>query len=220
MPLRRTLHYLTLALLMVSGCTEPDRPTISLYRAVHAGDINQLERHLYWGADVNAPDPDGNTPLHVASERGRLIVVRMLLDGGAKVDALDSNGKTPLYVALMNGRTQLAGLLMERGAKLDADDMLHAVARNGVADRDVFRFLVANGGDVNSRDKNGDTPLHLAVRQGERVVARQLIDQGADVNAVNRAGEAPLDVAVRRNDRDIMQLLQRNGAVAAGRPVT
>jgi ankyrin repeat protein len=184
------------------------------------GDINQLERHLYWGSDINAPDPDGNTPLHVASARGRLIVARMLLDGGAKIDALDRNDKTPLYVALMNGRIQLAKLLVQRGAKLDADAMLHEVARNGVADRDVIRFLVANGGNVNSRDENGDTPLHLAVRQGERVVAKHLIDQRADVNAVNRAGEAPLDLAIRRNDKDIIQLLERNGAVAAGQPVT
>lgn len=218
--MRRTLHSLFLALLMITGCSEPDRPTISLYRAVHAGDINQLERHLYWGADVNAPDPDGDTPLHVASARGRLIVARMLLDGGAKINAPNRDGKTPLYVALMKGRTQLADLLVKRGAKLDPNDMLHEVARNGVADRDVIRFLVANGGDINSPDEHGDTPLHLAVRQGERVVAKHLINQGADVNAVNQAGEAPLDLAVSRNDKDIIQLLERNGAVAAGQPVT
>jgi ankyrin repeat protein len=207
-----------LALLTISGCTEPDRPTISLYRAVHVGDINQLERHLHWGADVNAPDPDGNMPLHVASARGRLIVARMLLDGGAKVDARNRDGQTPLYVALMNGRTQLAQMLVQRGAQFDPDGLLREVARNGVADRDVIRYLVANGGDINSSDKNGDTPLHLAVRQGERVVAKHLIDQGADVNALNQAGEAPLDIAIRRDDSDITQLLQRNGAVATASP--
>jgi ankyrin repeat protein len=207
-----------LALLTISGCTEPDRPTISLYRAVHVGDINQLERHLHWGADVNAPDPDGNMPLHVASARGRLIVARMLLDGGAEVDARNRDGQTPLYVALMNGRTQLAQMLVQRGAQFDPDGLLREVARNGVADRDVIRYLVANGGDINSSDKNGDTPLHLAVRQGERVVAKHLIDQGADVNALNQAGEAPLDIAIRRDDSDITQLLQRNGAVATASP--
>ena len=212
--MRRTLCYLILALLTIAGCAEPDRPTISLYRAVHAGDINQLERHLYWGANVNAPDPDGNMPLHVASVRGRTIVVGMLLDGGAELEARNRDGQTPLYVALMNGRTQLAELMVARGAKIDPDGLLHEVARNGVSDRDVIRFLVASGGDINNRDENGDTPLHLAVRQGERVVAKHLIDQGADVNSVNQAGDAPLDLAIRRDDSDIMQILQRNGAVA------
>jgi len=216
--LRFTLLCLVLALLTISGCGEPDRPTVSLYRAVHAGDIDQLERHLYWGAEVNVPDPQGNMPLHVASERGRMIIARMLLDNGAQVDALNRRGQTSLYVALMNGRTQLADLLVQRGASLDPNWMLREVARNGVADRDVIRYLVAKDGDIDDRDENGDSPLHLAVKGGERVVARYLIRQGADVNLVNGSGEAPLDLAIRRGDRDIAELLQRNGAVAVGSP--
>jgi ankyrin repeat protein len=215
LPLLKTLFGLVLALLAISGCAEPDRPTVSLYRAVHAGDIDQLERHLYWGSDINVPGADGDMPLHVASRRGRLVIARLLLDSGAEVDALNRDGRTPLYVALMKGRTQLADLLVERGAQLKPDWLLLEVARNGVADRDVIRFLVDKGGDIDNRDPNGETALHIAVRGGERAVAQYLIRQGADVNALSGSGETPLDLAIQQGETYIARLLERNGAVAS-----
>ena len=49
------------------------------------------------GADVNAKDNDGETPLHWASENGHEAIVSLLLEKGADVNAKDNDGETPLH---------------------------------------------------------------------------------------------------------------------------
>ena len=49
------------------------------------------------GADVNAKNNDGWTPLHWASENGHEAIVSLLLEKGADVNAKDNDGETPLH---------------------------------------------------------------------------------------------------------------------------
>ncbi|KAG6036945.1 hypothetical protein E4U41_005399 [Claviceps citrina] len=73
----------------------------------------------------------------------------------------------------------------------------------------VIEYIMSGGGndvDINARDKDGNTPLHIAAAQGRTPVVKLLLDQ-ADVNdaVVNHQGKLPLDLA--RNP-EIFQLLQ------------
>jgi ankyrin repeat protein len=208
----RILFLVALALFS-AGCAEPDPPSISLYRAVHVGDLDQVDRHIHWGADLNEANPDGEMPLHVAARSGRVAITRLLIRQGADLDVANRDGRTPIYVALMAGRTQAAKLLYESGAALDADNLLHEVARNRIADRDVIAFLTRHGGNINNVDASGSTALHTAVDRGFRVVSKVLISRGADVNALDRNGHSPLKLAMENNNPDLIVLLQRNGAV-------
>jgi len=58
----------------------------------------------------------------------------------------------------------------------------------------------------------GDTPLHLAAKQGHAPVARLLISHGADVNAKNRVADRPLHLATEGGHQHIAQLLIDRGA--------
>jgi len=58
----------------------------------------------------------------------------------------------------------------------------------------------------------GDTPLHLAVRRGEKDLVERLLDAGADVHARNKDGAAPLHVAIGKRDRQIVRMLLDAGA--------
>lgn len=42
--------------LLLAACSEPDKPTIALNLAVERGDINQIERHVQTGSDINRPN--------------------------------------------------------------------------------------------------------------------------------------------------------------------
>lgn len=100
---------------LLFACDSADKPTLSLYLAVQRGDIDQIQRHIVWGADVNQLDVDGRQPLHVAALQGELVVIRLLLKNGADIDGLDRNGHSPLYIAVMGGKTQVADFLIEKG---------------------------------------------------------------------------------------------------------
>ncbi|MGH8029415.1 MAG: ankyrin repeat domain-containing protein [Arenimonas sp.] len=65
---------------------------------------------------------------------------------------------------------------------------------------------------LDSRDADGDTPLHVLLWREDVDGARQLIAAGADVDAVGDLGETPLHVAVRRGLVDAVEMLLLRGA--------
>lgn len=209
----RLIAALLLLPLLLNGCSEPDRPSIPLYMALQRGDIDQLERHIYWGSDIQALTPDGLRPLHIAATKGNVVMAKQLLKHGADVNALDSEGVTALQHAILTGRTQVADVLLANGATLNADRLLLLAAAQGTSDRDVIRYLVKHGADINRRDSNGDTALLLAVRDGNLRLARHLIDQGADVNASDRDGRTVLSLALSMGQTELATLLRRYGAL-------
>lgn len=201
-----------LVALLLTGCGGQDEPTIGFYLAIHRGDLDQIERHIYWGTDINLADANGDPPLHVAVRQGRYVIAKLLVKHGAKIDARDLEGHTALHAALMSGRTQIAGFLVESGATFDPDALLDATVRNNVADRDVLDFLKREGADPNRQDPSGKTPLINAIEGGNRVMARMLIGIGADVNRPDKAGKRPLQYAQAGAVPEIVSLLTRNGA--------
>ena len=90
------------------------------------------------------------------------------------------------------------------------EDFFQAVNRD---DGDTVATLVKRGFDVNSRNADGQTGLHLALRdQSPRVTNALWADRGLDVNAVNGKGETPLMMAALRGDLEWSRRLIERGA--------
>ena len=197
---------------LLAACDSADKPTLSLYLAVQRGDIDQIQRHIGWGTDINQVDDDGRQPLHVAAEQGEQVVIRLLVENGADINGLERNSHSPLHIAVMAGKTQVADFLIKKGAAYDANRLLFAAVENHVTDRDVFRLLNSLGADVNHLDNEGHTPLIQAINTADRVLIKYLIGQGADPNKRDKTGTSPLYLATEKGDEDIIRLLQRHGA--------
>lgn len=67
------------------------------------------------GADVNATQHGGWTPLHAAALHGNLALVRLLLEAGAKADAKNESGQTPAGLAKTKNHKEVIALLAQRG---------------------------------------------------------------------------------------------------------
>jgi ankyrin repeat protein len=72
--------------------------------------------------------------------------------------------------------------------------------------------VINNGSDVNSRNRNHQTPLHCAAKRDHIDCMRQLIHRGADVNAVERDNWSVLHYAAFSSSLDCVKVLVENGA--------
>ena len=170
-------------------------PQTILSRAVDTGNVELLEIAIREGADVNAKNEYGSTPLHKSARHGRLEVARALIDKGADVNAKNDDGWTPLLLSASNEHLEVARFLIEAGADVNAKNEygftpLHKSARHGHLE--VARALIDKGADVNAKNDDGSTPLLLSAENGRLEVVRALIEAGADVNAKNEYGSTPL----------------------------
>jgi len=77
---------------------------------------------------------------------------------------------------------------------------------------DIIDLVLSAGANVNSRDKEQRTPLHVAVWGGGGRVAEILLEHGADVNATDRSGTTPLHMAAQKLNAEACKLLLQHGA--------
>lgn len=100
--------------------TEADKKLLKAAGRCEEGKLQEAKDALNDGADVDAANKYGWTPLCRAAEGGHKEMVGMLIAGGADVDAVGKGGWTPLYIAVMKGYNEIAEMLIERGAGVDA----------------------------------------------------------------------------------------------------
>ena len=145
-------------------------------------------------------------------KNGRTAIVRLLLRSGVEVDKSDREGRTALWHAIMGGHTLIADLLRKAGARVEATAWMLDAAHLGMRKRETVEYLVRHGADLEARDEKGDTPLLIAIRQGNHKLAKHLVKAGADVRAVDAQGRSALQIANSLGLGDIALLLKRNGA--------
>ena len=130
---------------------------------------------LEHGADINARNDNGSTPLHLAAEDGSLEVVRVLLEHGANVGVQDNEGRTPLYVAAA-----------------------------GYERVEVVRMLLEHGANVGAKDNRGRTPLHAAAAGNRGGVVRVLLEHGAVVAAEDNKGRTAFQLASAKETMELL----------------
>ena len=169
-----------------------------IHLAVLCSDLADTQAQLTAGAEINAPDEVGNTPLHLALGLGETEIAEWLIGQGANLQAKANDGRAVVHAAAAGGQVELLEKLFAEGLKLDAKNALgqgplHLACAAGQTE--TVEWLLGQGQTATAPDANGNTPLHTAVIHGRAGLAKPLIDAGADPKQLNTLGQAAFHLA-------------------------
>ena len=186
------------------------------HTALHAAVCsfnNKLAQFLVQhGADVEAKDVLGETPLFKASATSNELV-EFFLKCGSSANTKNKFGETPLMKAIDDSQASIVRTLLEHGASVNATDqhgicpLLHRLRSSDV---EICELLLQYGCDVNIPDENGETPLHQLTWGPD--IMKMFLDQGARVGVLDRESRTSLHAASYQGDPSSIELLIHHGA--------
>ena len=107
---------LVFAIFIVASATSQ---AAAIHDAAKSGDLDQIQRLVVEGVDVNKKTIGDETPLIVAALAGNGEIVNYLLQRGADINAQSASGLTALHAAAYAGETEIVSLLVARGATVN-----------------------------------------------------------------------------------------------------
>ena len=205
--------------------TPPSAAEMQAYEGLHAaaaaGDLARMARLILAGADVNATDAHGRTPLMVAAYGRDRDAVRALVRGGGDLNALDSQRYDVLTIAAVLDDPGMIELAVSLGADATLitspyeGTALIAAAHLGHVE--VVRALITAEAPLDHVNNLGWTALIEAIVLGDggprhAATLRALVTAGADVNLADGEGVSPLALARRRGYGEMVRILEAAGA--------
>jgi ankyrin repeat protein len=156
-------------------------------------DPEIIQTLLEGGADVSIHNIDGKTPLFIAIEADRNSYIPLLLEYRSDIFAVDNRGITPFEMAAQN-RDTLTSLITGETVLQDdnkGNTLLHLAIKKQL-EPDIIGLILDKDARINARNKEGDTALHLAIRENYQETGELLLRRGANIFDPNASGESPL----------------------------
>ena len=167
--------------------TKPENKA-KLAGLIAADSIGEVMQMIQADVPLDTRDNDGNTLLHTAARIGSSRLVRLLLSRQLSANTSNHFGDAPLHFAV-----QLNALANDPGAL-------------------SVKQLCERGAEVDSKNRNGSTPLLEAAASGNIEAIKTLLAYGANINHQNNRGLSALMLAVSNNHKAVVALLLEQGA--------
>ena len=172
----------------------------------------------------NAPDKDGQTPIHIATfcKYGFEPIVHILAPLVPNPNACDKKGGTPILYAARDGNIGIIRFLIPLADNPNEPQNqgvtpIQAAAANG--ELEIVKILASlTNNCLNVTDKYGWTALHTAAVNGEIEITKFLAPLMDNLNARNEDGKTPIDLAKRKGHNEVVKFLESFERPASERP--
>ncbi len=168
----------------------------ALVRAVSSCNLDLVDHFVSeYDSHFNC-NPEGGAPplfwgLGCSTEFGLALIER-----GADVNFPNEFGCTALHLACGRDDLDMARALLDHGADVNWECGAGTPLHLAVCNATLTQVLLASGATTNARDREGNSPLHLAIYcEHASTLVEDLLNERADANATNNDGEAPLHLA-------------------------
>ncbi len=171
------------------------------------------------GANVNAQDAEGKTPLMAMVPYSSYYVsddeVETILKLGADPNIQDKDGETSLYKAAYDKNMATFNLLLKYGAdpaigKYDGRTILFKAVDDNITE--IIKICINKKVDLDAADKNSWTPLMRAADWGRYDAVKMLLEAGADPNIKDSRNKTAFDIAMSNDRPTVARLLINHGA--------
>ena len=209
--------FLLLSILILLPFVVHANPTTdALIDACISGKYFRVKQRVEKGADVNAVDEFGKTPIMFAAENGHVEIVILLIKKGAYINEIDSEGNTALSLALSQSHTEIVKLLLEQDAefsnKLIKCDQSIIVWAAKKGHTDIVDLLIKKGTLAKMPLETSEAFIWAASKDHIDIVY-SLLQDGVYVDVVtNKAGTTALMAASGKGNVNIVKLLLKNNA--------
>lgn len=203
--------------------TPPSQSEIAAYRGLHAaaqrGDVDAIEQLIAEGADLNARDRAGRTPIHVAAFASQDEALRALARAGADLDAFEHQAYDIVTIAAVANDLELLDLALRLGASpanvTSPYDGTALIAAAHLGHHEVVKRLIGAGAPLDHVNNLTWTALIEAVVLGNGgadhiETVRALVEAGADTTIGDRQGITPLEHARARGYTEMIAILERS----------
>ncbi len=242
-PPDETRHLEVAKLLLERGANVAARGEIegqtALHDAARSGCARMTALLLDHGADIEAEDKSGKTPLMLATEECKIHVVRVLLERGADAIRRGTDGHAPMHSAALGGSKRILAMLIERGADVNAatdagttplliaqmrqyPDIVKLLERAGarvgyleavVRDDSALADELERGLPTDRHPSWGSPVLEWGIRQGRVDILKRVLGVGVSANGLtSNKNSTPLMLAAMHGSPDVVRALLEAGA--------
>lgn len=189
-----------------------------LFSAAHGGDVAAIRRLVAEGANVNAQDPRGRRPIHVAAFASEDDALRALAEAGADMNALEGQRYDVVTIAAVADDPELMSLAIELGNDpglvTSPYDGTALIAAAHLGHTEIVTRLIAAGAPLDHVNNLHWTAVMEAVILGDggpnhQAVLDALLAAGADRNLADREGTTPLQQAESRGYAEMAARLRK-----------
>ena len=153
----------------------------ALHQASSRGSADLVKLLLQTGVDPGIVDERGRPPLHTACKEGQSRVVSYLLDHGVDVDIVDSDCNTALHVIVKFNPSSKRSDDAQGKVVMNAKSEQNFPAIGGPKYLECLDLLISHHANIEKADRDGCTPLTVAIKNGWAEAKDRLLDFGANM---------------------------------------